>query len=374
MKEHPRSLPAFALAAALAAAPLSSQALPVSVTNLVTDDPVANPAQITDPGLVNAWGLSYSPTGPFWVSSNGAGASTLYHVDPATQATSKVALTVAIPGAGNPTGQVFNSGGAGQFNGNAFLFVSEDGTVSGWRGSLGSNAQALVSVAGIYKGAAQATIAGNSYLYAADFGRGSIDVFKGNAGAGNLSGSFTDPGLPAGYAPFNVQALDGSLFVTYARRDGNSTDETAGAGFGFVDRYDLQGNLLGRVASGGVLDAPWGLAIAPSSFGALAGSLLVGNFGDGHISAFDLATDSFMGQLTGTDGQALAIDGLWALSVGNDAGAGSSQSLYFTAGPDDESHGLFGVMQAVPETNGVAMLVAGMALLAWRSGRRARRP
>jgi len=370
MRKHPLSLPALAVAAVLAAAPLSSQATPVSVTNLVTDDQAANPAKITDPGLVNGWGMSYSPTSPFWVSSNGAGTSTLYHVDPATQATTKLGLTVAIPGAGSVTGQVFNPGGAGQFNGDAFLFVSEDGTVSGWRGALGTNAEALVSVGGIYKGAALATIGGNSYLYGADFGRGTIDVFKGNAGAANLTGSFTDPGLPSGYVPFNVQDLGGSLFVTYALREGSSTDETAGAGFGFVDRYDLQGNLLGRVASGGVLDAPWGLAIAPSSFGALAGALLVGNFGDGHISAYDLATDSFMGQLTTGNGQALAIDGLWGLSVGNDGGAGSSQSLYFTAGPGDESHGLFGVMQAVPETNTVAMLLAGLALFAWRVGRR----
>jgi len=372
MRKHPLSLLALAVAAALAAAPLSSQAIPVTVTNLVTDNPAVNPAQITDPGLVNAWGLSYSPTSPFWVSSNGAGTSTVYHVDPATQATSKLGLTVTIPGAGNVTGQVFNAGGAGQFNGNAFLFVSEDGTVSGWRGALGTTAEALVSVGGIYKGAALATIGGNSYLYGADFGRGSIDVFKGNAAAANLTGSFTDPTLPSGYVPFNVQNLAGSLFVTYALREGSSTDETAGAGFGFVDRYDLQGNLMGRVASGGVLDAPWGLAIAPSSFGALAGSLLVGNFGDGRISAYDLATDSFIGQLSGTNGRPLAIDGLWALSVGNDGGAGSSQSLYFTAGPDDESHGLFGVMQAVPETDSVAMLLAGLGMLAWRGRRQSR--
>ncbi len=359
----------LALAVAFAATSMASQAVQVSVNNLVTDDPSANPAQITDAGLVNGWGISYSPTSPFWVSSNGGGTSVLYRVDPATQATSKVPLTVAIPGAGNITGQVFNAGGAGQFNGNAFLFVSEDGTVSGWRGSLGTTAETLAAVNGIYKGAAYATVGGNGYLYAADFGRGSIDVFKGNAAASNLSGSFTDAALPAGYVPFNVQTLDNSLFVTYARRDGNSGDETAGAGFGFVDRYDLQGNLLGRVASGGVLDAPWGLAIAPASFGDLAGSLLVGNFGDGHISAYDLATDTFMGQVDGTDGQALAIDGLWALSVGNDGGAGSSQSLYFTAGPSDESHGVFGVMQAVPEPRVSMLFAAGLLLLGWRASR-----
>ena len=184
--------------------------------------------------------------------------------------------------------------------------------------------------------------------------------------------TFTDAALPAGYAPFNVQALDNSLFVTYARRDGNTTDETDGAGFGFVDRYDLQGNLLGRVASGGVLDAPWGLAIAPASFGALAGSLLVGNFGDGHISAYDLATDTFIGQVDGAGGQPLAIDGLWALSVGNGAAAGSSQSLYFTAGPSDESHGVFGVMQAVPEPQVPMLFAAGLLMLAWRGHARRR--
>jgi uncharacterized protein (TIGR03118 family) len=373
MKENPASLSAIVLAVGLTATALPTHAVQVSVDNLVTDDPAANPAQIADPGLVNAWGLSYSPTSPFWVSSNGGGTSAVYRVDPLTQATTKVALTVTIPGAGNVTGQVFNAGGASQFNGDNFLFVSENGTVSGWRGSLGTTAETLASVNGIFKGSAFATVGGNSYLYAADFGRGSIDVFKGNAGATNLTGSFTDAALPSGYVPFNVQALAGSLFVTYAQRAGSSGDETDGAGLGFVDRYDLQGNLLGRVASGGVLDAPWGLAIAPSSFGALAGSLLVGNFGDGRISAYDLSTDTFAGLVDGVNGQPLAIDGLWALSVGNDGGAGSSQSLYFTAGPDDESHGVFGVMQAVPEPRSVAMLAVGLMLLGWRAPRRSGR-
>ena len=373
MTSRPIPYHAVALAVALVAAPLASHAVEVSVTNLVTDDQAANPAKITDPGLVNAWGISSSPSSPVWVSSNGGGTSTLYSINPVTQATTKVPLTVAIPGNGSVTGQVFNAGGAGQFNGNTFLFVSEDGTVSGWRGSLGTSAETLASMNAIYKGAAYATVGGNGYLYAADFGRDSIDVFKGNAGAANLSGSFTDSMLPAGYAPFNVQALGGSLYVTYAMRDGNSTDETDGAGLGFVDRYDLQGNLIGRVASGGWLDAPWGLAIAPSSFGALAGSLLVGNFGDGHINAYNLATDSFMGQVDGADGQALTIDGLWALGVGNGGSGGSSADLYFTAGPSDESHGVFGVVTTIPEPRMSMLFVAGLLTLAWGASRRRER-
>ena len=366
MNAHPIPLRTLALAVALAATSMAGHAVQVSVSNLVTDDQAANPAQITDPGLVNAWGISYSPTSPFWVSSNGGGTSVVYRVNPATQVTAKAPLTVAIPGAGNITGQVFNGGGATQFNGDNFLFVSEDGSFSGWRGSLGTTAETLALGSGILKGAAIATVGGNNYVYAADFGHAAIDVFKGNPTSADLTGSFTDPTLPSGYVPFNVQALEGSLFVTYARRDGASTDETAGAGFGFVDQYDLQGDFMARVATGGPLNAPWGLAIAPSSFGALAGALLVGNFGDGHISAYDLATDAFLGQLTGANGQALAIDGLWALSVGNDNGAGSSDALYFTAGPADESHGVFGVMQAVPEPASLALFAAGALMLALR--------
>lgn len=365
MKAHRHAVAALAAGIALALASMASGAVEVSVTNLVTDDQSANAARITDPGLLNAWGISMSATSPFWVSSNGGGVSQVYRVDPLTQAVTKVPLTVTIPGAGNPTGQVFNSGsGAGQFNGNAFLFVSEDGTVSGWRGSLGTNAETLVTASSaIYKGSALATIGGNSYLYAADFAGGGVAVFKGTPGAPALSGSFLDPSLPSGFAPFNVQALGGSLFVSYAQQTPGSGDETAGPGLGFVDRYDFQGNLLGRVASGGALDAPWGMAIAPSSFGALAGTLLVGNFGDGRISAYDLGSDSFVGQLDGTDGNPLAIDGLWGLSLGNDGGAGSSQDLYFSAGPGDESHGLFGVLQAVPEPSPMLMLAVGLACL-----------
>jgi uncharacterized protein (TIGR03118 family) len=374
MSSRTRMLRAWGLSAALAWCAAGHAAPVYSTTNLVTDDQSAHPAQLTDPGLKNAWGISYAPTGAFWISSNGAGTSTLYTVDPGTQATTKSALTVAIPGSGSVTGQAFNGGNG--FNADRFLFVSEDGSISGWRGALGTTAEALqaASSANVYKGAALGTIGANSYLYAANFRSGSIDVVKGSALAPTLTGKFIDPNLPAGYAPFNVQNLNGVLYVTYAKQDASQMDEVAGAGLGIVNRFDLNGNLLGRVATGGSLDAPWGLAIAPGSFGALAGALLVGNFGDGHISAFDLSTNALLGQLMDASNQPLAIDGLWALAPGNGGTGGSSQRLYFTAGPDDETHGLFGVLDQIPEPGTLALLLAALAALAWaRQGRLPRR-
>jgi len=355
-----------AIAGLLCCLAVPAEAQFFAANNLVTDDQSANAAQITDPGLKNAWGVSFGATSPFWVSSNGAGTSTLYRVDPLTQATTKVSLVVTIPGAGNPTGQVFNSGNAsGAFNGDLFLFVSEDGTVSGWRSSLGTAAEtlALASSANIYKGSAFATIAGNSYLYGANFHAGSIDVFKGSAAAPSLAGSFVDPTLPSGYAPFNVQRLGDSLYVAYAKQDAAKVEEVTGVGFGFVDRFDLQGNFLERVAGNGTLNAPWGLAIAPSSFGALAGALLVGNFGDGRINAYNATTHAFLGQIKGANDQPLEIDGLWALTPGNDGSAGSSSMIYFSAGPDDEEHGLFGVLVAVPEPSTYALLLGGLVIV-----------
>jgi len=349
----------------------SSWAVSFDATNLVTDDQSAHAAQITDPGLVNAWGISFGPSSPFWVSANGSGTSTIYAVNPTTQVTAKQGLTVSIPGNGSVTGQVFNSNPAA-FNGDNFLFVSEDGTVSGWRGALGTTAETLAtaSSANVYKGSAFATISGNSYLYAANFRAATIDVFKGTAAAPALAGSFTDPNLPAGYAPFNVQNLNGTLYVTFAVQDATKHDEVAGAGQGIVDSFDLQGNLLGRVATGGKLNAPWGIAIAPSSFGAMAGDLLVGNFGDGRITAFDASTHTVVGQILGADGQPLSIDGLWALSAGNDGSGGSSHLLYFSAGPDEESHGLFGVLTPVPEPSSYVLLIAGLGMVGlWRQRR-----
>ncbi len=339
-------------------------ATPFTVTNLVTDDPSVNAAQITDPNLKNAWGISHSSGSPFWVSSNGAGLSMLYQVDPLTNATTKLGLEVTIPGAGNVTGQVFNVGnGTGNFNGNLFLFVSEDGTVSGWRGALGTSAEVLqtASDTNSYKGSAISLIGNNAYLYAADFAGAQIDVLKGNAGAPDLAGSFTDPNIPSGFAPFNIQNLGDTLYVTYAKV-GPTGDDESGPGNGFVDAFDLQGNFLARVGSNGTLNSPWGLALAPGSFMEFAGDLLVGNFGDGRINVFDTATDTFIGQLLSPQGSPLEIDGLWGLIPGNDTKAGSSQAIYFSAGPGDEAHGLFGVIQ-VPEPASMALVVLGITML-----------
>ena len=296
--------------------------------------------------------------------------ATLYSVSPATQATSKVGLTVTVP-VGGVTGQVFNSASSGgAFNGDNFLFVGEGGAIAGWRNALGTTAEALKlsSAADVYKGAAFATmLSGASYLYAANFRNGTIDVLKGANGEPDLAGKFTDPGLPNGYAPFNVQTLGGTIYVAYALQDAAKHDELSGAGRGFVSSFDLQGNFIARIASGGALNAPWGLTFAPASFGALAGSLLVGNFGDGRISAYDPNSHAFLGQLAALDGTPLSIDGLWAIAPGNDGNAGSQALLYFTAGPDDESHGIFGVLSpqvaAVPEPGTMLMLLPGLAAI-----------
>ncbi|HUE65637.1 MAG TPA: TIGR03118 family protein [Rhizomicrobium sp.] len=342
----------------------TASAASFGVSNLVTNDQSVNTASITDPNLKNPWGLAESTGSPFWVGDNATGVSTLYAVSPTTNTVTKQGLTVTIPGDGTVTGVVF-SGVAGSFNGDNFLFVSEDGTISGWRGALGTTAETLQigSASNVYKGGALTTIGGNAYLYAANFRAGSIDVIKGNAGAPNLTGSFVDKNatpLPAGYAPFDIKLIGSDLFVTYALQDGAKHDDVAGPGNGYVDEFDLQGNFLGRIASRGTLDSPWGLALAPASFGNFAGDLLVGNFGDGTIDAFNLSTDAFVGALLDASGNPLSIDGLWSLSVGNGGNGGSTQDVYFTAGPNNEGDGLFGVI-AIPEPMTLSMFGFGIA-------------
>ncbi len=344
----------------------TSRAAPIgfTVTTLATD--------LTDPGLINAWGIASSATSPFWIASNGAGTSEIYN-----GAGVKQALVVTIPGDGSVTGVAF-SGAAGAFNGDAFLFVSEDGTISGWRGALGTTAEnlQLADPVNVYKGLAVATVGGHQYAYAANFKAGTIDVLKGDALAPDLTGTFTDPGLPSGYAPFNVANINGTIYVTYALQDATGQDDVAGPGNGIVSRFDLNGNFLGRVATDGALNSPWGLALAPAGFGDVGGALLVGNFGDGLINAYDPITGMFLETLVDAGASPIAIDGLWGLSFGNGASAGSPGTLYFTAGPGDERHGLFGQITplaspppAAPEPGTLLLFGTGLAAVVRRRRR-----
>ena len=330
---------------------------------LVGSDSSVGAAQ-TDPNLINPWGVAESPTGPFWISDNGTGLASIYSVTPSGVTTNVIPpVTIAVPpgqnpGTASPTGQVFNafqSDGAFTLqNGSpaAFLFATEDGTISGWNPAAGTQSIIAVDEANnpadgsealglgaVYKGLAIAQTDDGPVLYAANFRHGTVDAYDKNF---NFVKSFTDPDLPQGYAPFNVQVLDGELFVTFALQDDQKHDDVAGLGNGFVDEFDLNGNMLQRVASNGPLDSPWGLAIAPPSFGKLAGDLLVGNFGDGTINAYNLRNDHFAGKLLGTDGAPITIGDLWALTPGNGGSGGDPNTIYFTAGLMNEAQGLFG--------------------------------
>jgi len=327
--------------------------------NLVSDGAV--PADLVDAALVNAWGLVASGTSPWWVADNGADLSTLYNGNTGA----KQALTVSVPGA--PTGVVFNGGtGFAVSNGTAtaparFIFATEEGTILGWSPAVALT-QAVVAVdnsagGAVYKGLAIASTAAGDRLYAANFHAGTVDVF--DAGFHPVSAGFSDVALPSGYAPFGIRNLGGTIYVTYALQDADKKDDVAGVGHGFVNAFDTDGHLLRRVASRGRLNSPWGLALAPADFGQFGGNLLVGNFGDGHINAFDLERFEGSGelqergQLHAADGSPIAIDGLWALAFGNGAGAGPTNALFFTAGPFDEEHGLFGKLVVTSPPAGI---------------------
>jgi uncharacterized protein (TIGR03118 family) len=315
------------------------------VTSLVSDEPGVAP--VHDPDLVNPWGLDALAGSPWWVADNETDVSTLYRANG-----TKVPLTVAIPG-GAPTGLVANSGSSfvvteGALSGVApFIFATESGVIAGW--SPGVNpTQAIVAVNrpdAIYKGLA---IAGDR-LYAADFHNARVDVFGGTFNPIVDPDAFVDPMLPDGFAPFGIQNIGGTIFVAFAKQDEAAEDEIAGQGQGFVDAFDTSGNLLGRVATHGQLNAPWGLALAPSNFGRFSGDLLVGNFGDGEIDAYEPQANGpylFRGTLRDADNKPIAIDGLWALQFGKGqlVNNGPTNTLFFTAGPDGETHGLFGTI------------------------------
>jgi uncharacterized protein (TIGR03118 family) len=323
-------------------------------TNLVSDLPGL--AQLTDPDLVNPWGLAAGPTTPVWVADNGTDKATLYPGFVNGSPIQKAGLVVDIPG-GAPTGQVFNPTPgfvvrSGDASGAArFLFDSEAGLVTGWSPGVpppppSTQAQVGARVPdAIYKGLAIATTSAGTFLYAADFHHARIDVFDSNFNLVHLPGSFTDPAIPRGFAPFNVQELGGRLYVAYAKQDAAAEDEVAGPGLGFVDVYSTSGHLLRRLVRRGQLNAPWGLVLAPAGFGRFSGDLLVGNFGNGRINAYDPGTGEFLGRLRHEDGSPIEIEGLWALRFGNGV-TGDPTTLLFTAGIDDEAHGLFGAIQA----------------------------
>lgn len=354
-------VPAFAALALCLVTPNLHGQNAFTQTNLVSDIPGV--AISTDPRLVNPWGISFAPTGPFWISDAGTGLSTVYNSAGVPLATPVSTIPNPSGGISTPTGQVFNAGSA--FNADRFIFATEQGTIAGWRPALGTGGETLFnnsSQGSIYKGLALSTIGANTYLYATDFHNGRIDIF-GSTGAPTLGGNFASPALPLGYAPFNVQNLAGKLYVTYALQDAARADAVNGAGHGFVDVFDVNGVYQQRLISNGVLDSPWGLAIAPDSFGSLAGSLLVGNFGDGTINAFDPLSGVFRDVLRDTNGFPLINEGLWGLIVGNGGNGGDRNSLYITAGipgsGNIQDHGLFARITPIPEP---ATLFAGAAL------------
>jgi uncharacterized protein (TIGR03118 family) len=335
-------------------------------TNLVSD--LSGVAAHQDPSLVNPWGIAFSGGSPIWVSNNGTGLSTLYNgAGESFPVGSPLIVTIPPPGGSPvgavsaPTGVVFNGGSS--FGASRFIFATEDGTVAAWAGGPSATLQVDNSADGaIYKGIA----IGPDRLYAANFHAGTIDVFDSTFAQISAPGGFTDPNLPAGFAPFNIQKIGDSLYVTYAKQDAAKEDDVPGAGNGFVDVFDTDGALIKRLVSDGNLNSPWGLALAPSSFGPFGGDLLIGNFGNGRINAYDSTSGTFVGTLQDAQGNPISETGLWGLAFGNGAQGTSKGSLYFTAGipgPDNiEDHGLFGSIKPVPEPADVWFILGGLAI------------
>jgi uncharacterized protein (TIGR03118 family) len=323
-----------------------------SQTNLVSNVPGL--AQTTDASLQNPWGMAFSPTSPFWVVDNDVSLSTLYNGLGVKQG-----LIVNVPGA--PTGVVFNAGSG--FNGDLFVFATLSGNIEGWRNALGTTAETLfINPNSAYTGLATGAIGSASYLYAANFAQARVDVF-GSTGAPALAGNFTDPNLPAGFAPFGIETIGGQVFVTYAKVDPVTHEDQAGAGNGFVDVFNLNGTFVRRAVSQGALNSPWGLAVAPAGFGSLSGDLLVGNFGDGTINAFD-ANGNLIGTLATLQGNPLVNNGLWAIKFGNNGAGVNPNSLYLTAGINNETGGLLARIDAVPEPGTLVLFGFGLVLVA----------
>ncbi len=327
-------------------------------TNLVAN--VAGMAANTDPNLINPWGVAFSATSPFWVSNQGTGTATL-----SDGAGTTIPLVVTVPGGATPpsgpTGQVFNGGTGFDLPNNSpahFIFDTLNGTIAGWNG--GTTAVTMSTIKGaVYTGLALASSGGNSYLYAAD-STGTVRVFNSSYQQVNLAGNFTDPNALPGYVPFNVQTVGSSLYVTYAKLTPMGTPLPGG----FVDIFNTDGTFVKRFATGGALEAPWGITLAPSNFGQFGNDLLIGNFGNGEINAYDPATGAWLGTIDGTNNQPLVNDFLWSLDFRTGGANVNTDALYFTAGIDNQAGGLFGdITPTTPEPASLALGSLGLITL-----------
>ncbi|HEX4490665.1 MAG TPA: TIGR03118 family protein [Acidimicrobiia bacterium] len=333
-----------AAAAAPAAAGHSAPDNRYTVTNLVSDQPGV--AQLTDSNLQNAWGLAAGPATPIWVANNHTDSSTVYKGGTPGNPIQGPLLTVPIDG-GAPTGIVYN-GTTGFTVSSAsapatFIFDSEAGDITAWS-SADAGAHAVIVASNRdadYKGLALAQSKGAPYLYATAFGQGAIDVYDSSFTLQHWAGAFVDPNLPSHYSPFGIDTIGNELYVSYALHTPGNDDDVAGPHRGFVDVFGTNGAFHRRLVSRGELDSPWGMTVATKHFGRFAGDLLVGNFGNGHIHAYNRFSGQYEGAVRDANGDPVVIDGLWALEFGNGI-TGDHNTLLFSAGPDDEAHGLFG--------------------------------
>jgi uncharacterized protein (TIGR03118 family) len=367
-----RSLPKIALL--LSIQPLAVFASPFAQTNLVSNIPGL--AANFDPNLKNPWGVSHTATSPVWVSNQASNNATLYNAASIPQALVVTVPPTAPPPTG-PTGQVQNSFGGTNFveNGAAatFIFATLAGSIDAWNASNGTTAAVVHTTPGaVYTGLAIGSNASGNFLYAANFAGGRIDAFSSTFAPTSLAGSFVDPNLPAGYVPYNIQNIGGKLYVEYATVDPITHEAAEGAGIGVVDVFDTNGNFLQRIHSGGPLNAPWGIAIAPAGFGEFGGDILVGNFGDGTINAFDPITGNYVGTLRDSSGNPIVNDGLWSLDFRAVGSGFDPNALFITAGINDENDGLFAEIQAVPEPAAMALAALGFLGLAGIARRRRR--
>lgn len=334
---------------------LSLPTLAQTYTATILTSDIANISANTDTNLGNPWGLVASSGGPWWVSDNATGLSTLYNGSGVAQS-----LVVTVPswtgsGTGSPSGIAFNSTNDFQLtpgNPAAFLFVSEDGTVQGWNHSVNPT-QSVIEVnnfgSAVYKGMALASAGGANYLYATNFFAGTVDVFDTNFAAHSFgTNAFVDSTIPSGFAPFNIQLIAGKLIVTYAKQDAAKHDDVAGPGNGYVDIFDTEGNLLSRLPHLVQMNSPWAIVQAPASFGAFSNDLLIGNFGSGAILAFNPSNGNFIGLMLDESKLPMRIDKLWALEFGNGGSAGPTTTLFYTAGTFDETYGEFGTILPTP--------------------------